>query len=90
MPKQLTGKTGLPLGSMIASTGISFLAADQVVKMLPPTPAWALGWGAVATVGTFMLGRTVFGPEVGAAAALGVAAAYVHGFGHQTPYPHRT
>ncbi len=68
--------------------GASFLAADQVAKKLPPTATWALGWGAIATTGSYLLVR-VFAPDRAAAAAFGVAGAYLHAYTHQTPFPHR-
>lgn len=80
-------QSGEGLRCIIAAGG-SFLAANAVSKALPPTAAWALGWGMVATLGTLLVARKVL-PQQAPAAALGVAAAYLHSYSHQTSFPHR-
>ncbi len=81
--------TALEVAKPVTAGAAAFLAADSFVKGLPPTTGWALGWGAVATTGTYLVARKVVSPAVAFAATVGLASAYLHAYGHQTAYPHR-
>lgn len=79
----------------VSAGSASFLVADKVAKGLPPTTGWALGWGAAATLGSYWVAskvadNTTVGAAVPVAVGIGVAAAYLHAYAHQTHYPHRS
>jgi len=78
--RQQAQQCGAPCAlGMLGSAAGGFIIASLVAKRLPPTAAWALGWGAIATAGTYAF----FSP----AAAAGIAAGYAHAYSHQTPFP---
>ena len=74
----------------IGTAGVGYLIASRVAKKLPGTPMWALGWGALATAGTFMLSKKLGrSADTTMAISSGLALGYLHAYSHQTPFPHR-